>query len=101
MRVSGKKHAALYKSLVDELQEKLEFSEGTERKGLALASLMKFKQICNHRTSIWVKLVEENESGKSKTREIAKLFMKKSGLSIYTQLGDCRPLAAYLNSVST
>ncbi|MDD3363365.1 MAG: hypothetical protein PHZ03_00125 [Syntrophomonas sp.] len=46
--ILSKKQAALYMSLVKDLQRKLETSDGIERKGLVLASLMKFKQICNH-----------------------------------------------------
>ena len=43
-----RKQVALYKSVVDDIEEKLTNSEGIERKGLILASLMKLKQICNH-----------------------------------------------------
>ncbi len=40
--------ASLYEAVVKEMLEKIENSEGIERKGLVLATLMKLKQICNH-----------------------------------------------------
>ncbi len=40
--------AALYEQAVRDLRERLERVEGIERRGLVLASLMRFKQICNH-----------------------------------------------------
>src|SRR5437588_1630374 len=40
--------ATLYEAVVKEMMEKIEESEGIERKGLVLATLMKLKQICNH-----------------------------------------------------
>jgi non-specific serine/threonine protein kinase len=44
----SKKQIALYKQLIDQIDEKLMVSEGIKRKGLILSSIMKFKQICNH-----------------------------------------------------
>jgi non-specific serine/threonine protein kinase len=44
-----KRQAALYEKSVHELGEKLEtLSDGIQRRGLVLAFLMRFKQICNH-----------------------------------------------------
>lgn len=43
-----KEQATLYEAVVQEMMEKIENSEGIERKGLVLATLMKIKQICNH-----------------------------------------------------
>ena len=40
--------ASLYEAVVKEMLGKIENSEGIERKGLVLATLMKLKQICNH-----------------------------------------------------
>ena len=45
----SKKQAALYSCCVDELEEALQEEEnGIKRKGIVLAYLMRFKQICNH-----------------------------------------------------
>ncbi len=43
-----RRQVVLYRQLVEELKESLENAEGMQRRGLVLASLMKFKQICNH-----------------------------------------------------
>src|SRR5262249_1250593 len=43
-----KEQASLYQAVVEEMLEKIEESEGIERKGLVLATMMKLKQICNH-----------------------------------------------------
>lgn len=40
--------ASLYEAVVKEMMEKIEESEGIERKGLVLSTLLKLKQICNH-----------------------------------------------------
>ncbi len=44
----SKPQAVLYKQSVEELESALEEAEGIERRGLVLAYLMRFKQICNH-----------------------------------------------------
>jgi non-specific serine/threonine protein kinase len=38
----------LYQSAVDQLARQLETTEGIQKRGLVLAALMNFKQICNH-----------------------------------------------------
>jgi len=43
-----KEQASLYESVVKDAEEAIESSEGIERKGLVLATLMKLKQVCNH-----------------------------------------------------
>lgn len=43
-----KRQAALYQRSVEELAEALEDQEGIKRRGIVLAFLMRFKQICNH-----------------------------------------------------
>lgn len=40
--------ASLYEAVVQEMLEKIEQSEGIERKGLILSTLLKLKQVCNH-----------------------------------------------------
>jgi SNF2 family DNA or RNA helicase len=40
--------ATLYQAVVDEMMEKIEKTEGIERKGQVLAALSKLKQVCNH-----------------------------------------------------
>jgi SNF2 family DNA or RNA helicase len=40
--------ASLYQSIVDDMMEKIENSEGIERRGNVLAAMAKLKQACNH-----------------------------------------------------
>ncbi|MCA9067323.1 MAG: DEAD/DEAH box helicase [Planctomycetaceae bacterium] len=43
-----KSQAVLYAKLVAELEEALKAKDGIQRRGLVLAYLMRFKQVCNH-----------------------------------------------------
>jgi len=43
-----REQATLYQSVVDDMLERIEKSEGIERRGLVLATMMKLKQVCNH-----------------------------------------------------
>jgi SNF2 family DNA or RNA helicase len=43
-----KEQASLYQAVVVEMLKKIEKSEGIERKGLVLSTLMRLKQVCNH-----------------------------------------------------
>jgi SNF2 family DNA or RNA helicase len=43
-----REQATLYEAVVKEMLEKIENSEGIERKGLVLSTLLKLKQVCNH-----------------------------------------------------
>jgi len=45
-----KEQASLYAAVVEETAERIESSEGVQRKGVVLATLMKLKQVCNHPT---------------------------------------------------
>ncbi|NOR81200.1 MAG: ATP-dependent helicase, partial [Methyloprofundus sp.] len=44
----SKEQASLYQAVVTEVEEQLDDSEGIQRQGLMLSTLMKLKQICNH-----------------------------------------------------
>ena len=43
-----REQASLYQATVDEMLERIEKSEGIERRGLVLSTLLKLKQVCNH-----------------------------------------------------
>ena len=43
-----KEQASLYEAVVKDVLEKLEDTEGIQRKGLILSTLLRLKQICNH-----------------------------------------------------
>jgi len=40
--------ATLYQAVVDDMMARIEESEGMERRGLVLATMLKLKQVCNH-----------------------------------------------------
>jgi len=40
--------ASLYRSVVDDMMEKIESTDGIERRGNVLAAMAKLKQVCNH-----------------------------------------------------
>ncbi len=99
-----KKQIALYQSLVNELKIKLASTdEGIQRKGIVLASLMKFKQICNHPDQY---LGQSNyafdESGKyASLREICETICeKRERLLVFTQFKEIvEPLSQYLKDI--
>jgi len=43
-----KEQAGLYQAVVDDMLKQIDESEGIQRRGLVLATLVKLKQICNH-----------------------------------------------------
>ncbi len=43
-----REQATLYQAVVDEMLERIESSEGIERRGLILATMLRLKQVCNH-----------------------------------------------------
>ncbi len=43
-----REQATLYQAVVDDMLARIEESEGMERRGLVLATMMKLKQVCNH-----------------------------------------------------
>ena len=99
----SKKQAALYGSLVEELKEKVLISEGIERKGLVLAALVKFKQICNHPDQyIGQAAYIEKESGKfERLREICEtIYEKRERVIVFTQFREItEPLSDFLETV--
>ena len=95
--------AALYQRAVEELQAALDTSDGMARRGLVLAYLMRFKQICNH-PSQWLGdgAWAPADSGKfARLRELAEaITAKQDKLLVFTQFRETTaPLAAFLGSV--
>jgi non-specific serine/threonine protein kinase len=43
-----REQATLYQAVVDEMLRRIERSEGIERKGLVLSTMLRLKQVCNH-----------------------------------------------------
>ncbi len=98
-----KKQAVLYQQAVDALAAELGRSEGMARRGAVLASLMRFKQICNH-PSQWLGDGQwyEADSGKlARLREIAEVIAaKQEKVLVFTQFREMTtPLAAFLAGI--
>jgi superfamily II DNA or RNA helicase len=99
----SRKQAVLYQQAVQELAEQLENAEGIRRKGLVLAFLMRFKQICNHPSqwlgdSAWT----EDDSGKwARLRELGEVIAAKQEKAlVFTQFREVTaPLASFLGGV--
>ncbi len=95
--------AALYQRAVGELAQALASSDGISRKGLVLAYLMRFKQICNH-PSQWLgdAAWAEADSGKfARLRELAEVIAaRQEKLLVFTQFRETTaPLAAFLGGI--
>jgi len=95
--------AALYSQAVEELAEALDTADGIKRKGVVLAFLMRFKQICNH-PSQWLGNGSwaERDSGKfARLRELAEIIAaKQEKVLVFTQFREAtQPIAAFLGGV--
>jgi len=95
--------AALYQQAVAELAAALDGAEGMGRKGLVLAFLMRFKQICNH-SSQWLGDGAWTEAGSGKfarLRELAEVIAaKQEKMLVFTQFREAmQPLATFLGNV--
>jgi non-specific serine/threonine protein kinase len=96
--------AALYQRTVDELAHAIAgLAQGIERRGLVLAYLMRFKQICNH-PAHWLGEGpwDEAASGKlARLREIVEpVAAKQEKVLVFTQFREAtEPLARFLAGV--
>ena len=99
----SKKQIVLYQSTVDELNRKLKVLEGIQRRGLILASIMKFKQLCNHPDQfLGAERYEEADSGKFlRLREICEtIYEKREKVLIFTQFKEITaPLHLFLKTI--
>ncbi|OIO73336.1 MAG: ATP-dependent helicase [Elusimicrobia bacterium CG1_02_37_114] len=100
----SKKQVVLYGKLIEEIKTMLESeTEGIKRKGLILASLMKFKQLCNHPDQYLGRdEYAELDSGKFlRLREICEtIYEKREKVLVFTQFKEItEPLKEYLETV--
>ena len=97
------KQALLYRSLIKELEHKLETAEGIERKGVVLSAIMKFKQICNHPDQyLGQSVYKSTDSGKfEKLQEICEtVYEKRERLLIFTQFKEmAKPISDFLSTI--
>jgi non-specific serine/threonine protein kinase len=94
---------AQYQRAVKELATALDDAEGIGRRGVVLAFLMRFKQICNH-PSQWLGDGAWNaeDSGKfARLRELAEVIAaKQEKVLVFTQFRETtEPLAAFLGAI--
>ncbi len=99
----SRRQAALYEQAVKELAEQLAEATGIRRRGLVLAFLMRFKQICNH-PSQWLGdgAWSEGDSGKwARLRDIAETAAaRQEKMLVFTQFREVTaPLATFLGSI--
>jgi len=96
----GKIQAALYQKAVTELAESLEALDGMKRRGLVLAYLMRFKQICNHPSQLLGDgLYQPEKSGKFlRLAELCEeIASRQEKLLVFTQFREMTgPLASFL-----
>ncbi len=101
----SKKQIVLYKQLIEQLSEKLKEVEGIERKGLVLASIMKFKQICNHPDHyLGREEFKPEHSGKfEQLREICEtIYEKRERVLVFTQFREMtEPISEFLSGIFT
>ncbi len=98
-----KVQAVLYQQAVDELAKRLREVEGIERRGLVLAFLTRFKQICNH-PSQWLGdgAWAPEASGKlARLRELAdEIAARQEKALVFTQFREMtEPLATFLAAI--
>jgi len=92
--------AALYEDSVREMVDKLKETDGIQRRGLVLAYLMRFKQICNH-PSQWLGDQAYGNGASGKFRRLRTLSeeiaSRQEKLLVFTQFREMtEPLAALL-----
>jgi non-specific serine/threonine protein kinase len=95
--------AALYQEAVEDLAASIASTEGMERRGLVLASLLRLKQICNH-PSQWLGdgRWREADSGRfARLREIGEVIAARQEKAlVFTQFREMTaPLADFLERV--
>jgi len=100
----SKKQVVLYRDLIRGLKKTLDEADGIQRKGLVLASLIKFKQICNHPDQYLVAAgaYEEKHSGKFiRLREICEtIYEKRERVLVFTQFKEITdPLCVFLEEI--
>lgn len=95
-----KPQAALYQKAVQELAEGLNEAEGIKRKGLVLAFIMRFKQICNH-PSQWTNDSDYSPEASGKFQRLRELVEqlaeRQEKALVFTQFRELTdPLAGFL-----
>ena len=97
------RQAALYEQTVRDLNDALSETDGIQRRGIVLASLMRLKQICNHPSQLLGDgAYDPDHSGKfQRLAEICReLAERQEKALIFTQFREIAgPLAGYLSGI--
>ncbi len=98
-----KVQAALYERAVGELEETIDGVEGIQRRGVVLAYLLRFKQICNH-PSQWLGDGAYDPAQSGKLARLAELCepiaARQEKLLVFTQFREMTgPLASFLAGI--
>jgi len=99
----SRRQAALYQQSVGEMSKTIARLDGMQRRGVVLAFLMRFKQICNH-PSHWLGdgSYEPADSGKfSRLRELCEsIAARQDKVLVFTQFREMiDPLAGFLAGI--
>jgi non-specific serine/threonine protein kinase len=99
----SKRQAALYAKLVREMAESLEDADGIKRRGMVLAYLMRFKQLCNHPSQLLGDgIYDADQSGKfARLAEICEeIASRQEKTLVFTQFREMAdPLAGFLSRI--
>ena len=99
----SKKQVLLYNRAVEDIKRAIAETEGIQRRGLILSSLMKFKQLCNHPDQyLGQSGFEEKDSGKfTRLREICEtIYEKREKVLVFTQFKEMtEPLHDFLAGI--
>jgi non-specific serine/threonine protein kinase len=99
----SRRQAALYQRSVDELARKIDEVDGIQRRGLILAYLTRFKQICNH-PSQWIgdRSFAPEDSGKfNRLKDLCEeVSIRQEKTLVFTQFREMtEPLFEFLTTV--
>lgn len=99
----SKKQIVLYREFVAGLERQIQESDGIQRKGLVLSSLMKLKQLCNHPDHLTgTGEFKESDSGKfERLREICEtVYEKRERVLVFTQFREItEPIRFFLETI--
>lgn len=99
----SKRQVVLYRKVVDEMEKRVMESDGIERCGIVLSTIVKLKQICNHPDQyLGQQTFAEEESGKfAMLREICEtIYEKRERVLVFTQFREIiGQLAAFLRNI--
>ncbi|MDQ3329387.1 MAG: DEAD/DEAH box helicase, partial [Planctomycetota bacterium] len=93
----------LYARVLNDLQQQLRDADGIKRRGLVLAALLQFKQICNHPSQFLREAAyAADHSGKfARLKQLCEpIIARQEKMLVFTQFQSlCEPLAGFLETV--